>query len=386
MTFSVSMVAVLPAAIVAAVLVMVLVRVASSTVQRSRRFTQRVLIVGTSPLARELADEIASRRDRRYRVAIVVEGHAAEDAVGVRCPIVGSVRELSAVLRRLQPDRIVVALSERRGRSIMRVLLEARAGGLLVEDGVELYERLTGKIAIDNLSPSSLVFAKGFRRSRARRVWRRIVGTAVAAVSLIALAPLLVLIAAAIALDSRGSVLFEQDRMGVSGRAFRVMKFRTMHPISSAPSEWEADNAHRITNVGRWLRRMRLDELPQLVNVLRGEMELVGPRPQPMRNAELFAREIPYYWLRASVTPGITGWAQVRYGYANDLDGEIEKMRYDLYYIKHQSLWFDLKIAVATVGALVSGPRSAQRHGRHAVRRPMAGEERDARLRHVLQL
>jgi lipopolysaccharide/colanic/teichoic acid biosynthesis glycosyltransferase len=293
---------------------------------------------------------------------------------------------LSAVLGRLQPDRIVVALRERRGRSIMQVLLRARARGLLVEDGVDLYERLTGKIAIDNLAPSSLVFTNGFRRSRARRVVRRVVGAVVAAVSLIVLAPVLVVIAAAIALDSPGPVLFEQERMGVSGRAFRVIKFRTMHPVSSAPSEWAADNADRITTVGRWLRRLRLDELPQLVNVLRGEMELVGPRPQPMRNAELFAREIPYYWLRASVVPGITGWAQVRYGYANDLDGEIEKMRYDLYYIKHQSLWLDFRIAVATLGAVLSGPRSAQRHGRAAIRRRVPGEEVDARLLQVLEL
>jgi lipopolysaccharide/colanic/teichoic acid biosynthesis glycosyltransferase len=187
----------------------------------------------------------------------------------------------------------------------------------------------------------------------------------------------LVVIAVAIALTSPGPVLFTQQRIGRSNRCFRLLKFRTMRQVSNAPSEWAADNTDRITTVGRWLRRFRLDELPQLVNVLRGEMELVGPRPHPVSNRELFAREIPYYWLRASIAPGITGWAQIRFGYANDLDGEIEKMRYDLYYIKHQSLWLDFRIVVGTLKAVVLGPTrdSTGRRYRRRVGRPVpAGE------------
>jgi lipopolysaccharide/colanic/teichoic acid biosynthesis glycosyltransferase len=175
------------------------------------------------------------------------------------------------------------------------------------------------------------------------------------------LSPLLAVIAAAIVLDSQGPAFFVHERMGCGGRPFGVLKFRTMHPSAAPPSEWERDNGHRITRVGRLLRRFRLDELPQFLNVLRGDMNLVGPRPHPVSNNALFLERIPYYSLRCAVPPGITGWAQVRYGYANDLEQETEKMRYDLYYIKHFSARLDLRILFETVRAVLTGrgPRPA---------------------------
>ena len=186
-------------------------------------------------------------------------------------------------------------------------------------------------------------------------VLRQAVSLLVAVLGLIVLAPLFGLIALAIRLDSRGPVLFVQDRVGLYGRRFRLLKFRTMRSASVHPSEWARDNGDRITRVGKWLRKIRLDELPQFVNVLRGEMNLVGPRPHPTTNVELFRDNIPYYWLRLRVRPGITGWAQVRYGYANDLQEETEKMRYDLFYIKHASLWLDLRILFATTKIVLFG-------------------------------
>jgi lipopolysaccharide/colanic/teichoic acid biosynthesis glycosyltransferase len=179
-----------------------------------------------------------------------------------------------------------------------------------------------------------------------------------AAAGLVVLLPLLAPIAVAIKLDSRGPVFFRQDRLGVAGRPFPLLKFRTMHQAGKRRSEWVRDNGHRITRVGRWLRRFRLDELPQLLNVLRGEMNLVGPRPHPVSNGRLFMECIPHYRLRSVVRPGITGWAQVKYGYANGLDEETEKMRYDLFYIKHRSLLLDLRILFATLGLLLSDNRS----------------------------
>jgi lipopolysaccharide/colanic/teichoic acid biosynthesis glycosyltransferase len=158
--------------------------------------------------------------------------------------------------------------------------------------------------------------------------------------------------------DSKGPVVFVQRRVGAAGRHFNLIKFRTMRPVDRETSLWERDNAHRITRVGRWLRRGRLDELPQFVNVLRGDMNLVGPRPHPVANFELFVDNIPYYPLRSLVTPGVTGWAQVRYGYANTLEEETEKMRYDLYYIKHMSIWLDLRILVDTITMTLPGRRS----------------------------
>jgi lipopolysaccharide/colanic/teichoic acid biosynthesis glycosyltransferase len=218
---------------------------------------------------------------------------------------------------------------------------------------------------MDSLTPSRLIFSKHFRPSAVPLAAGRAMSLLAVAVGLVAVAPLLCLIALAIKLDSRGSVFFVQDRVGVGGRAFKFLKFRTMHPARESRSEWACDNDDRITRVGRWLRRFRLDELPQLINVLRGDMNLVGPRPHPRSNFELFAlvarnapecgEQIPYYSLRSMIRPGITGWAQVRYRYANDLDEEMEKMRYDLYYVKHLSVWLDLRILFETVKVVILG-------------------------------
>ena len=179
---------------------------------------------------------------------------------------------------------------------------------------------------------------------------------------LVTLSPLLALIALVIKLDSKGPVVFVQTRAGKDGRPFELLKFRTMHPCEERPSEWVQDNADRITRVGRRLRRFRLDELPQLVNILRGEMNLVGPRPHPACNQEIFEQNIAYYTLRSTVRPGVTGWAQVWYGYANNIEEETEKMRYDLYYIKNRSLRLDARILLETVRIILLG------HGSNRVR------------------
>ena len=224
-----------------------------------------------------------------------------------------------------------------------------------MEDGVTVYERLSGKLAIESLIPSALVFSDDFRKSRLDVALGRALSVAISMVGLVALAPLFGLIALAIKIDSRGPVLFVHERVGLNGRPFPLLKFRTMQPVDGKTSEWVRDNSDRITRVGWWLRRFRLDELPQFINILRGEMNLVGPRPHPVSNLELFKANIPYYSLRGVVRPGVTGWAQVRFGYANDLHEEIEKMRYDLFYIKHMSLEFDVRILLETVKIVLFG-------------------------------
>ena len=246
-------------------------------------------------------------------------------------------------------------MTERRGRLPVRHLLDARARGILIEDGVEMYERLTGKLAIESLTPSNLIFSKAFRKSALEIAIGRAISLAVAVTGVVVLAPLLVMIALVIKLDSPGPVLFVQNRVGLGGRPFRLLKFRSMQPTASAASEWVRDNGDRITRVGKWLRKIRLDELPQFWNIIRGDMNLVGPRPHPVSNFELFAENIPYYSLRAVVRPGVTGWAQIRHGYANNLEEETEKMRYDLFYIKHLSVRLDLRILFDTVKIVVFG-------------------------------
>jgi exopolysaccharide biosynthesis polyprenyl glycosylphosphotransferase len=320
---------------------------------RRGEFASRVLIIGGGRLADRLVAEIGAR-PLRYRVAAVVDD---PDLVG-GAPnglLAGPLTRLGAIIGELRPDRVVIALADRRGRLPMKDLVMARVRGVAVEEGVECLERLTRKIAIEALAPSALLASGHFRKTHVDLACGRAVSFVASLAAVIVLAPLFALIALAIALDSNGPVLFIHDRAGLGGRPIRLLKFRTMKPSTGPTSEWEKDNGHRITRVGRWLRRYRLDELPQLLNVLRGDMNLVGPRPHPISNVELFSQEIPYYALRSVVRPGLTGWAQVRQGYANGLDEEIEKMRYDLYYIKHMSLALDVRILLATLLTVVAG-------------------------------
>ena len=328
-------------------------RAISRRLLRTRR-VEHLLAVGASPLARTVIEEIARRPDLRTNIDVV-----DDDA-----------ENLGRVIEATRPDRIVVALTERQGRLPLCRLLESLARGIVVEDVTETYERLTGKLALEVVSPSSLIFSGDFRTSRFRCAIMRVASLLVSVIGLIALAPVVGLIVLLIRLDSRGPVFFFQERVGFHGRTFTLIKFRTMHPVDRPTSEWERDNRDRITRVGRWLRRFRLDELPQLVNVLWGDMNLVGPRPHPVTNLEMLilaARNlseisgdaIPYYQLRCSVRPGMTGWSQVRLGYANTLEEEMEKIRYDLYYIKHHSLWLDLRILFETLRIILCGRSEA---------------------------
>jgi exopolysaccharide biosynthesis polyprenyl glycosylphosphotransferase len=321
-------------------------------------FAERVLIVGTGPLANQLLAEM-NRRRLRHRVAAVVEdpGLGSDPFTGM---LAGPMTRLGTIIDELRPARIVIALADRRGRLPMADLLMARVGGVVVEDGAECLERLTRKIAIEALTPGALIASREFRKSRVDLACSRALSLAAAVAGLIVLAPLFAVIAIAIAIDSPGPVLFIHDRAGLRGRRMRLLKFRTMRPAAGPTSEWERDNGDRITRVGRYLRKYRLDELPQLINVLRGDLNLVGPRPHPTSNVQLFTQHIPYYAIRSLVRPGMTGWAQVRQGYANGLEEETEKMRYDLYYIKHMSIALDLRILVETIRTVLTGHTGAR--------------------------
>jgi exopolysaccharide biosynthesis polyprenyl glycosylphosphotransferase len=322
-------------------------------------FSERVLILGTGPLAFSIAKEIRSTADVRHKIVGALndgEGSLGELRLsGRHALLLGSIDELRQTALEFRPHRIIVALTERRRRLPVQELLNQRLQGLVIEDGIEAYERIAGKLAVESLRPSAVIFSKDFHKSRWQIGVRRALSAIVAAIGLILTAPLMALIAVLIKLDSRGPVLFRQERIGMGGRHFWLFKFRTMLPVAEATSEWERDNLRRITRVGCWLRKFRLDELPQLVNILRGEMNLIGPRPHPVTNYNLFTEKIPYYSLRAILRPGMTGWAQTRFGYANNLEEELEKMRFDLYYIKNMSIWLDLRILLDTVRFILFG-------------------------------
>ena len=327
---------------------------------------ERILILGMTPLAEQLIREIEARPACRLSVVGVLDDVAPLCAPAQQV-FAGQLSRLPLIVDDLKPARIVLALAERRGRLPLRALLDTYiSSGVIVEEVTECYERLTGKLALEWLMPMRIIASGKFQPSLLQRRFARITSVIVALMAIVILAPLLAVIAIAIKLDSRGPILFTQRRVGLRGQPFTLLKFRTMQHGRARRSEWECDNRSEVTRVGKWLRRFRLDELPQFVNVLRGEMNLVGPRPHPVTNLELLtlvARNlnavagaaVGCYALRLVVPPGVTGWAQVRYRYANNVDEEIEKLRYDLHYIKHMSPWLDLRIAFETVRVMMFG-------------------------------
>jgi sugar transferase (PEP-CTERM system associated) len=247
---------------------------------------------------------------------------------------------------------VVVSLSDARGHLPMDRLLEIRLNeGVTFDHLASVYEEYTGKIAVENLRPSWLIFADGFRKTRARLAVKRAFDLVLAAAGLLIGLPLIALVGVAVKLTSRGPVLYHQERVGLNGSTFMVHKFRTMRPDAEAATGpvWSTEQDARVTSIGRFLRRMRLDELPQLWNVLRGDMSVVGPRPErPVFVQELIAK-IPFYGQRHVVKPGLTGWAQIRYTYGASVEDAIEKLQYDLYYIKNLSFALDLVIVLETI-------------------------------------
>jgi len=328
-------------------------------VMRRRAFADRVLVLGAGPLARRVIHEIESRPNFRYAVVGVVDDGSGAEPGDLPYPVLGPLERLDKILDDIKPDRLIVALTERRGRMPLAQLLECGGRGILVEDGLRTYEYFTGKLPIESLTPSFLIFSGAFRKSRLQLALRRATSLVAATLGLLLTAPLVAVIALAIALDSRGPIFFIDRRAGRGGRAFNLVKFRTMHPLppgQSVPAAvWDRDDTSRITRVGWLIRRLRLDELPQFWNILKGDMDLVGPRPEILANVQAMSEQITYYGLRHSVRPGLTGWAQTRFGYSVSLEQVTEKIRYDLFYIKHMSFWLDLRILVDTVKIVLFG-------------------------------
>ena len=344
----------LPLAAAVVLIAFVPLRTAACRIIQSRPFVERVLVVGGGKLAELVVGELQARPSLPYTIVGIVEDATDSDLLA-RYPLLGPPARLPKIIEEIQPERLVIALAQRRGTLSVEDLLPWRAAGMAIEHAADFYERIAGKVALEWLWPSTLIYGRGIRVSPLGNAVRRGVSLGVAFVGLLVSAPALLVIALAIKLDSGGPVFFVQRRQGARGRAFTLVKFRTMHPAACDGSEWARDNAQRITRLGKWLRRFRLDELPQFVNMLRGDMNLIGPRPHPISNIRLFSEKIPFYALRSAIPPGVTGWAQVRYGYANNLEEEIEKMRYDLYYIKHASFLLDVRILIDTIKTVFLG-------------------------------
>jgi exopolysaccharide biosynthesis polyprenyl glycosylphosphotransferase len=269
----------------------------------------------------------------------------------------GSIADLSEVVARLPVQRIIVAMNDRRSKLPVQELLALKTSGIMIQEGSDFYEITTGKLPIDTLRLSWLIFSPGFQVSKLMLIYKRLFSLILAGVALVVLLPLMALVALAIWIDTRGSVIFRQPRIGKDGLPFTVYKFRTMHEgadLGGDPLPVQENDA-RITRVGQWLRRFRLDETPQLFNILLGHMYFVGPRPfVPNQELEL-ARQIPLYTQRWTVKPGATGWAQVQRGYCASLEDNNEKLAYDLFYIKNMSIGLDLLILFKTIKIVLSG-------------------------------
>jgi sugar transferase (PEP-CTERM system associated) len=318
----------------------------------SLQLQERVLVVGTGATARKVARQILDQREFAYRVVGFIDDDPRRIGERIVNPgVVGTPADIPRLVREHHIDRIVVGLADRRGKLPVDELLEAKMSGVRVEDATTTYERVTGKILIDDLRPSWLIFSDGFRVSRLTRITKRSVDLGLALVLAVLSAPFMVLTALAVRLESEGPALYRQERVGENGRSFTLYKFRSMRQDAEQGGKpiWAKDGDDRITRIGRFIRKTRLDELPQLWNVIRGDMSFVGPRPErPFFVAQL-AREIPFYQQRHVVKPGLTGWAQVKYRYGSSIEDAMEKLRYDLYYIKHLSIVFDLTIVFDTV-------------------------------------
>ena len=334
-------------------------------------FKAKTLILGAGPFIRDLLAEIKKQPACRYRITGVVALGDPDEASSCGYPVLGTVDELHRIIQRHEPEVIIVAPPADRARATDRQLLEARVlHNIRIEHAQAVYEQVTGKLPLETFAPEDIIYSNDFQPNRIALTATRLLSLGFAGAGLILLAPLMLLIGGLIRIDSAGPVFFSQERSGLAGRPFRLLKFRTMATAEGRQSEWEEDNVHRITRVGRWLRKCRLDELPQFFNILSGDMNIVGPRPHPTSNFELFVlaarntpesgEQIPYYSMRYSVRPGITGWAQVRYRYANNLDEEMEKLRFDLYYLKHYSLWLDIRILFETVTMIFARSHKVQ--------------------------
>lgn len=320
---------------------------------------RRVLILGTGPLAREMADLSAGSKNRYVFAGYVMNETDPRAVPGDE--VVGKIGDLAETARRLKVNKIVIALTERRGVLPMKDILACKMRGINVVDAMTFYETITGKLKIEEINPSWFVFSNGFRLTPLMKVVKRMLDVVLASVGLMLFLPILPLVALAIRLESPGPVLFRQIRCGESEKPFHVYKFRSMRNDAETKSGavWAQKNDPRVTRVGKFIRKVRVDEVPQLFNVLKGEMSFVGPRPERPEFVERLKETIPYYSNRHFVKPGVTGWAQVRYPYGASESDALEKLRYDLYYIKNYSPVLDLAIIMETFKVVIFG-RGAQ--------------------------
>jgi sugar transferase (PEP-CTERM system associated) len=315
-----------------------------------RLFTTRLLVLGSGEQSERIVLQLDRHQDAGYAVVAQVGEGCEPRRVARGAAVYTDASQLRELVRRHRIETVVVALDDRRGRMPIRELMECKLAGRNIVNGVTFYEGLTGTILVEKVNPSWIIFSDGFRKDRRIMLLKRSVDVVLSSVGLVLALPIGLLAAVVIRLESAGPVLYRQERVGEGGRTFDVIKFRSMrHDAERDGPVWATANDARVTRVGAFMRKTRIDELPQLWNVLRKDMSFVGPRPERPVFVEQLQQKIPYYSLRHTVRPGLTGWAQIRYPYGASEEDALRKLEYDLYYIKNTNLLMDALIVVETI-------------------------------------
>ena len=325
-------------------------------------FGERILIVGSGNLAVEVAREVLDRPDAGYRIVGFVGTDAELLGKSLINPrVIGITSELAEIVKRENIDRIVVAMGERRGQLPTEGLLQlSLAGTVSIEEGATFYERITSRVSLNMMRPSWLIFSGRGREARLSGLVRSFVHRLVALIGALLSLPIVLVTAVLIKLDSRGPVFYRQERVGTNGKPFVLLKFRSMRVDAEQDGPvWASKHDDRTTRIGRIIRKIRVDEIPQFWNILRGEMNFVGPRPERPHFVAQLAEEIPYYEQRHLIPPGLTGWAQIKYPYGASIEDARQKLQYDLFYVKNQSLMLDAIVLFETVKIILFG-RGAQ--------------------------
>jgi sugar transferase (PEP-CTERM system associated) len=314
---------------------------------------EKILVVGTGQSAQDTAEAVWERRDAGYRIVGFVNENGNKPSEKIaEAKILGTAKDLESIIKNERVDRVVIAFRERRGYFPTEALLKmSLAGDVCIEECTSFFERVTGQVHIDMLRPSWLIFSGRKRDTRLKWAFREFAHRFLALIGLLVSLPIALITAILIKLDSRGPVFYRQERIGKNGKIFEVIKFRSMKTDAEADGKpvWAVSNDDRVTRIGRVIRKIRVDEIPQFWNIIKGEMSFVGPRPERPHFVAQLAKEIPFYEHRHLVAPGLTGWAQIKYPYGASVYDARQKLQYDLYYIKNQSLSLDLVIVFETV-------------------------------------
>lgn len=323
-------------------------------------FNEKIILIGESAIAQEIYQQINEKRDCGYQIVSIISNEGwnlCSETSSAKFICIDSYESICDIALSSGVKKVIVALKEKRGALPVKELLLCRVNGIEILDGNSFFEMLSGKLIVDQIDPSWLIFSNGFRKTWFKRFVKRTFDLIISLCMIIVLAPFLLLIAIIIKVESKGPVLFSQERVGQNHKSYMVHKFRSMRVDAEKDTGpvWAQLNDNRITRVGKFIRKWRIDEIPQLWNILKGEMSFVGPRPEREYFVKQLTATIPYYSERFTVKPGLTGWAQVSYGYGASVQDAIEKLNYDLFYIKNLSILMDLMIVAKTVKTVLFG-------------------------------